>query len=166
MILARQRRIAFSLVEVVLALGITSFALIAILGLLTVGLDTSRDSIDDTVVSLLGQDAYTRVRADVAKLYNQTTPTTPPFTQSYYYDRDGRFVADPANNPTFYQVSASVGPLNAPPPNLSPANSSPRFPDDHPLLGATLAVRWPVASPSGSPAGKAKSTFTFLLGKP
>ncbi len=35
---------AFSLVEVVIALAICSFALIAILGLLTIGLQSTRDS--------------------------------------------------------------------------------------------------------------------------
>ncbi|HSI82913.1 MAG: hypothetical protein ACAI35_11825 [Candidatus Methylacidiphilales bacterium] len=38
--------VAFSLVEVVLALGIISFSLIAIMGVLAVGLQTSRESSD------------------------------------------------------------------------------------------------------------------------
>ncbi len=164
------RRRAFSLIEVVLALGIVSFALVAILGLMSVGLDSSRDSIDDTAVALLGQDAYNRVRTDVAKLYNQSSSSssaTTSFTQSYYYDRDGRYVSNPDATAIFYHAYASVAPLNSPPANLDPATSSPRFPDDYPLLGATVAVRWPVTTTSATPpATNAKSTFTFLLAKP
>ena len=72
------RRFAFSLIEVVLALGIVSFALVAILGLLSVGLDSSRESIDDTAVTLLGQDAYNRVCTDIAKRYNQSSSSSWP----------------------------------------------------------------------------------------
>ena len=162
------RRLAFSLIEVVLALGIVSFALVAILGLLSVGLDSSRDSIDDTAVTLLGQDIYNRVRTDVAKLYYQTSASSSTsFSQSYYYDRDGRYVSDPANTAIFYHAYASVAPLNSPPPNLAPTATSPKFPDDYPLLGAAVAVRWPVTTTSATPpTSKAKSTFTFLFARP
>lgn len=170
--MATIRRFAFSLVEVVLALGIVSFALVAILGLLTVGLDSSRESIDDTAVSLLGQDSYNRVRTDVAKLYNQSSSGSTSFTRSYYYDRDGRYVCDSTTTGTppaslFYQAYATAAPLNAPPANLAPTASSPKFPDDYPLLGATVAVRWPVSTVSTTPpTTTAKSSFTFLLAKP
>lgn len=52
---------AFSLVEVVLAIGITAFALIAILGLLPVGLNTMRESVDEMVATGI----LTAVEADL-----------------------------------------------------------------------------------------------------
>lgn len=46
-----QSRSAFSLVEVVLALGVISFAIVAILGVLPIGLQTGRSAQDETRAS-------------------------------------------------------------------------------------------------------------------
>jgi Tfp pilus assembly protein PilV len=53
----------FSLVEVSLAMGIVTFALVAILGLLSVGLDAGRASADDTAVAGMSRQVLTRLRA-------------------------------------------------------------------------------------------------------
>jgi uncharacterized protein (TIGR02598 family) len=45
----------FSLIEVTLAIGITSFALLAILGLLPVGMNTFRQAIDTAVTAQIAQ---------------------------------------------------------------------------------------------------------------
>lgn len=54
------RRAGFSLVEVVVALGITAFCLVAVFGLLPVALNTNRDSVQQTeaadLVSLIEGD--------------------------------------------------------------------------------------------------------------
>lgn len=57
---------AFSLVEVTLAIGIIAVALVGIFALIPVGLNSSRDAIDDTSTSLITQDIYNRVRSEVA----------------------------------------------------------------------------------------------------
>ncbi len=49
------RSMAFSLVEVVLALGIVSFAIVAILGLIPTGLQTSHSSQDETRAAQIAQ---------------------------------------------------------------------------------------------------------------
>jgi hypothetical protein len=41
---------AFALVEIVLALGVAAFALVAVMGLLSVGMGSSKNSTDDTVL--------------------------------------------------------------------------------------------------------------------
>ena len=51
----KNRNAAFSLVEVVLALGIVSFAIIAILGLIPTGLQTSHSSQDETRAAQIAQ---------------------------------------------------------------------------------------------------------------
>lgn len=56
----------FSLVEVTLAIGIIAFALLAIFALIPVGLNSSRDAIDDTTTSLIAQDIYNRIKSEVA----------------------------------------------------------------------------------------------------
>ena len=80
----RQRRRAFSLVEVVIALGIVSFAMMGIVGLIAVGMNTFRASIDTSVQSRIAQKAISdAVLTDFSKL------------QAYesYYDESGRPVS-------------------------------------------------------------------------
>ncbi|GAT34688.1 Verru_Chthon cassette protein B [Terrimicrobium sacchariphilum] len=80
----RQRRRAFSLVEVVIALGIVSFAMMGIVGLIAVGMNTFRASIDTSVQSRIAQKAISdAVLTDFSKL------------QAYeaYFDESGRPVS-------------------------------------------------------------------------
>lgn len=55
--------VAFSLVEVVLSIGIVSFAVLAILGILSVGMNSNRDSKDDTILALATQEIEAWVRS-------------------------------------------------------------------------------------------------------
>jgi len=59
------RNVAFSLVEVVIALGLISFSLMAIMGLFSVGLQSSRESAEDTNLALMTQqvNAWSRSQA-------------------------------------------------------------------------------------------------------
>lgn len=59
---------AFSLVEVALATGILAFALVAVFGLLSVGINASRDSGDDTKVAFILQDIAVKVRAEASSV--------------------------------------------------------------------------------------------------
>ena len=67
---------AFSLVEVALAVGIIAFALTAILGLMSVGMNASRDTGDSTKIAFIMQDVAARVRAEVASVGLLANPTT------------------------------------------------------------------------------------------
>lgn len=81
---SKQRRRAFSLVEVVIALGIVSFAMMGIVGLIVVGMNTFRASIDTSVQSRIAQKAIgDAVLTDFSKL------------QAYesYFDESGRPVS-------------------------------------------------------------------------
>lgn len=57
-------RSAFSLVEVAMALGIASFAIISLLGLMTVSLDASKRAYEDTTVSSIAQTVLSEVRTN------------------------------------------------------------------------------------------------------
>ncbi len=63
-----RRTAAFSLIEVAISVGLIAFALTAILGLMSIGVGASRDSIDDTVMGLIAQDVADRVRTQVASM--------------------------------------------------------------------------------------------------
>ena len=62
---------AFSLVEVVLAIGVIAFAVVAILGLLPVGLSTNHSSQGETRATQIAQDIF-------AALENQARPLASP----------------------------------------------------------------------------------------
>lgn len=61
-IFEKSRRRAFSLVEVTLALGLTSFALVAVLGLMPAGFTTMREAVDRTVESQITREIRSRVQ--------------------------------------------------------------------------------------------------------
>ena len=75
-----KRTAAFSLVECALALGIVSFVLVSMLGLLPVGLAAFRESINDTIRAQIVETVVSRLREHpFATLSNQT----------YYFDSEG-----------------------------------------------------------------------------
>lgn len=87
----KRRSAAFSLVEVTLALGIASFALIAIFGLLPTGLQSFRQSLDQTVCSRISQHLISQAQlTDYAQLA-QLTQQGP-----YYFNEEGTPVTQPS----------------------------------------------------------------------
>lgn len=61
------RNAAFSLVEVVAAVGVVAIGIIAILGLLPAGLNSSRDTANETRAALMAQSVYTTLRSQPFK---------------------------------------------------------------------------------------------------
>ena len=90
--LVRDGTIGFSLVEVTMAIGIISFGLLSVMGLIPVGLDTLRKAMDQTVEAQI-----------VQKLNGKILLT--PFGQldtdysgkSFFYDQEGVEVSGSAN---------------------------------------------------------------------
>lgn len=80
-----RRRNAFTLVEVTLAIGIVSFAFVAMFGLLPVGLSVSRQAIDTTIEAQIVQKLKTQaLQTDFSQL--QTLQDAEP----YYFDDQGK----------------------------------------------------------------------------
>ena len=74
------RKSAFSLVEVTLALGVTSFCLVAILGLLPIGLNTSKAAFEEAAANNILLSAAVDLRS---------TPATSPRGQSISSEQFG-----------------------------------------------------------------------------
>jgi uncharacterized protein (TIGR02598 family) len=66
---------AFSLVEVVIALGIISFAVIAIVGMLPVALKSSQDSMRETDATLIAQRIFSELKT--GSIGNRSVTTDP-----------------------------------------------------------------------------------------
>ena len=63
MTLSRRKRAAFSLVEVTLALGIAAFCLIAVFGLMPVGVQTNRNATSQTAATNILSSVVSDIRA-------------------------------------------------------------------------------------------------------
>ena len=146
----------FSLVEVTLSIGIIAVALVAIMALVPVGLNSGRDAIDATHTSLIGQDVQTRVRGAVTSATFSAGDVT---LQPWFYNRDGVFVDVAANGYTsvLYRADAIIhSTWNAAPPNV----------DATVLRPVTVTLGWPINPTTHSVVGNSNTSFTFYVRKP
>ena len=94
---AGARRTGFSLVEVVMAIGIIGFCMIPIMALIPVAMKTSRQSMDRNTEIRMMQS----IRAELFKTpFSQLTPTT-----NFYFDVDGYPLSSASG--AYYAVTAS-----------------------------------------------------------
>lgn len=139
----------FSLVEVTLALGVAAFCLLAVFGLLPIGLKTQQTAIEQTaatrIVSAVASDLRTTTRtATTSPLFAITIPANTASSEStLYFDTEGRY-SPAVSAKSRYRLTVT----------FSPNNTGGR--------GATfvhLLVSWPAAATTGNAAGIAE---TFL----
>ena len=130
---------AFSLVEVVLALGIVAFATLAILGVFPAGLSTSHAAQNETRATQIAQDILSSVASQASLSWPQTTIKQPQTTTAgdfsynvkldgstptytFSADNDGHLVV-PGGSPANYTYQVTV--LIAPdPPGFAPGYAS------------------------------------------
>ena len=116
----------FSLIEMVIAIGIVSFALVATLGLLQKGLFTFRDSMNSAVASQIGQRMINS--AEQADFTGLSTATN-------YFDEQGHLL--PANSTTFiYQAWTTTNTTILPGSSLAQTGVNPN------LITATVFVAY------------------------
>jgi uncharacterized protein (TIGR02598 family) len=117
---------AFSLVEVVLALGVVAFAIVAIIGIVPTGLSTGHSAQDDTRATQIAQDlinsmasqAQTNFTAVKLTIPGNANPPTLDLTSSstspaaqLYANNDGK-LSDSATNATYsVQVATNNTPV-------------------------------------------------------
>ena len=90
----------FSLVEVVIALGITSFVIIAIIGLLSTGLQSSRESAEDTSLALMAQTTTSLFRAQpFSNVFGSVRFDAADTAADYFFDANGDLTRDATGAP-------------------------------------------------------------------
>ena len=154
---------AFSLVELTLALGVAAFCLIAVFGLMPVGIQTNRNATSQTaatnilssVVSDLRGSAPSQNKSSIYKISrNKSAKTTTCF------DGQGKptttpipgvqEVACPANSNSVYRLYVQIDSIN-PGGVVYPAY-------------AYLKVSWPaLASPSVKPSGSVEGVTAYFV---
>lgn len=101
--------LGFSLIEVVMAIGIVSFAFVAIFGLIPIGLTNFRNAMDVSLVSQIAQQVVSDVeQTGLSQLQSNNFPIR-------YFNDQGVQVGDENNRPSasamaqvIYQVKVSV----------------------------------------------------------
>lgn len=146
---ARRPR-AFSLVEVVLAIGVVSFAMMAVLGTLPVGLKSSQESRGQVATAniarqIQGELQQISFRADSADTLTMQNLADTPF----YFTLEGtRTEASQA----YYVASFAVTGVSLPGLSIDPANAR----------RVTVTVSHPADAP---PQDRQESVFSLLLAK-
>jgi len=137
----RVSRCAFSLVEVTLALGIAAFCLIAVFGLMPVGVQTNRNATSQTAATNI-------MAAVVADLRATTTNTSSQFAITFgtnktlFFDGTGQFTSDLTAN-SRYQLNVTW-------------NSAPTG-----LRYADLKITWPAAASLANASGSVEAFAAF-----
>lgn len=122
--IVRKKISAFSLVEVVLALGIVGIGVLVIIGLVPVGLRAGRASQDQTRSTQIAQDILNSIASQAATSFNKVVIQQPwtkfsynlDLTNSYTYttisaDNDGSLVVPSGNVMNYpYQLKIIVAP--------------------------------------------------------
>lgn len=162
----QHRLAAFSLVEVTMALGIAAFCLVALLGLVPVGLNSNRNAVQQTAAASIAASVITDIRNQVAisalappplsptsnytprYKFNIAPPALAPVVHYVYVSADGS--ATPVDSPpaagSVYKVT--VGLLS--PPGREPWEATPvRIMVTWPPAERVSATNWPVVSAAG-----------------
>ena len=124
-----QRTSGFSLVEVTLALGVAAFCLIAVFGLMPIGIQTNRNTISQTaatsIISSVLADIRTAARvtasATPSALYNINIPARDNFNttpQTRYFDSAGQFTPSLTAN-SRYQLNVTFPATPGPTPKTT-----------------------------------------------
>jgi uncharacterized protein (TIGR02598 family) len=139
------RSTGFSLVEVTFALGVAGFCLIAVFGLLPVGMRTNQDAISQTASTVI----LAAVIADMRATPKSATAST-QFGVSFgsekklYFDGEGAFVPDQPSTTSRYRLIVTF--------RASPAGGA---------TYAHLRVTWPAAAEPTNASGASEAFAAF-----
>jgi Tfp pilus assembly protein PilV len=164
---APRRQLAFSLVEVVLALGVIAVGVVAILGLFPTALQTSHAAQDETRAPQIAQDIIASISSQAQSALSSPSPSpapspaaivyqpqpspspgfsyavdlttsSNPSSPNFYVDNDGRFTQDATT--AAYAIFIFTN------------NSPPGFPTPPPAYANKITVRvaWPANAPAAS----------------
>ena len=146
---------AFSMIEMVVALGVAAFCLIAVFGLMPVGVQTNQRSTSQTAAtgilsSVIADMRATPLASATTTQYQITigTLTTPPVPKTLYFNGEGQFVSNSPAADSRYRLDVTF------PANPVGANAA---------TFAYLRVTWPAAAdPATSTAGGSNEMFAAM----
>jgi uncharacterized protein (TIGR02598 family) len=149
--LSPRSRQAFSLVEVVLAIGVVSFAMMAMLGTLPVGLKSAQESRSQVATANIARQLQGELQQISFNAASSDTLTVQNLAGTpYYFTLEGTRTTDMAD--AYYEASFSVGGVNLPGLTVDPINAR----------KVTVTLSHPMGTPV---ANRQTNAFTLLLAK-
>jgi uncharacterized protein (TIGR02598 family) len=150
-----RRQVAFSLVEVVLALGVIAVGVIAILGVFPTALQTGHSAQDETRAPEIAQTIFSSLVAQASSQFNNLqlpipgnpslsinlTLSSSPTTPTLYADNDGKLT--PGATAAAYAILIFTC-------NPSNCASPPAGFNDPALNQVTVRVAWPANAPAAN----------------
>ncbi|MGF1679020.1 MAG: hypothetical protein ACFCUX_07480 [Candidatus Methylacidiphilales bacterium] len=159
---------AFSLIEIVLALGIMSFALVSILGLFPMALTTAAESKAETRIALIAQTLWAEIQSSqndsaktceisISETNSKTLSLTTDGQLAIAFDSDGRvagevaqFSSGSSQTDHFFLANVSVN-------YQDPVDPASEFPG---LTKVEIRIDYPAAAPE---ANRSRNTFLMLI---
>ena len=149
----REREYGFSLVEVVLAIGVVAFAVLSVCGLLSVANDTNKRARDEGFAAQLAHNEFQRIRS----LSAQNFPTSTYVSR--YYDSSLLDLGSTLVPNATYQLQITITPYPTPFPTPTPVPP--------PITPAEFVFNAEVHYPANAPAGnQTVARFTTLMVTP
>lgn len=160
----------FSLIEIVLAIGIMSFALVAILGLFPIGLSTAAESKAETRIALIAQTLWAELQAghdpassppstalftNAKGTMTQTIPLTTDGNVAIGFDDSGVVTGLIGNPDNIHPQSAFIARVGID--YQDPADPASEFPG---LTRVDIVIEHPGAAPA---AHRKSTTFVTLI---
>jgi uncharacterized protein (TIGR02598 family) len=151
----RQRQLAFSIVEVVLALGVIAVGVVAILGVFPTALQTGHSAQNETRAPQIAQTIFSSLVAQASSQFNNLqlpiagnaslpmdlTLSFSPSTPTLYADNDGKLSQD-ATAAAYAILVFTCNPSNC--------ASPPAGFNDPTLNQVTVRVAWPANAPAAN----------------
>lgn len=148
-----RKALGFSLVEVVLAIGVVAFAVLTVFGLLSVANDTNKRARDEGFAAQLAHNEFQRIRS----LSSQNFPTSAYISR--YFDISLTDLGTTLVPNAVYQMQIAITPY--PTPFATPTPTPPPTTPAQFLFNAE--VRYPASAPV---ANQTVSRFTTLMVAP
>lgn len=157
----RLRPNGFSLVEMAVAIGLIAFALMALIGLMTVGISTSKESEADFRTVVIAEKVFQSVRFELSTKALFETPPSPwagsPPSREYWFNDNGE-VVEAADLSRYFRAQVAL---------TSPAQI-PSNVDGKMLKAITIEIAWPAAALKAATLSSAvqKNNFVRMLKNP
>jgi uncharacterized protein (TIGR02598 family) len=142
----------FSLIEIVITIGILATVLISLVGILPVGIKSAEDAANKTVLAVILEDVHNRLEGHILK---PGVVASSPF----FYDRQGLHIGSESDK------ELKMSRLYRADVRLIDITDDSRLQHTSGLIAAKVDVWWPVDPSSGEPfrQEKPQESITFYL---
>jgi len=146
---ARKSALAFSLIEIVIAIGVFSFAIVAIFGLMAISLNSDKGAASDSTLSRIAETTVSQLRSQGYPSFHTNAAYAASDTNAdYFFDSSGQLAVTSAGAPQSSGQADSVYSCTVTRKATASTN----------LDYINLEFRWPMAAPKSRQETKVVNT--------